>query len=763
MIPSINISGICTILLLLLVAAGPTGFGGEVLYEDAFANLDPSWGTTGDILSVNEGRLILKPPPNTSQPVLNQSHVFGDAEIAVEVMASDGDTGASGGLIFWAKDYSDFYCLCIRANGLFSIRRYVGDRWLKPVDWKESEAINKGIGQVNKLRVITASGQVTAYINDLQIVTLNGQAPRGGGCIGIWGTSTAGSQTIWQFANLRVIATSKAAPSPPPIPSTSPQPRRPVALRLRSSGTIGTEFASALCKDFLEHEGAKSVQRKPGTSGDEMELEAVLPAEPANPVVFEIRTHGSKTAFEDLATDACDVAMSSRRITDEEAERCARAGLGNLFSSECDHVFGLEWRRLYLYTSGNPQNKWTIRFIEFVCPKLEVFSLWTSRRESAALEALINAYQKVYPDVPVVNANDASATGSAAREVLQTRLAANNPPDTWQPHAGWELLHQYVEPGYCEPITELYDSAGWDKVFPRSLLDLVTKDGNIYAVVPGVHRGNVLWYNKRLLDRYRIHIADPMTFDEFFTACDKLKKAGISALGVGDLESWASAQVFENTLLGAIGPQGWTDLFNGRMRWDDPKIIKAMRYFLRMQRYLNADHSSLTWDQAVKKLMDGKVAFSLMTDWAYGEFIKANLQAGVDFGWVCSPSSPGTNRSFMLVTDGFTLAKGAPHKEAAIAWLKSIASKEAQEAFSAREGCIPARTDVDRSRLDLYRQWSMTDFGRDQLVPSCVHGLAAPEAFKRALNDAVASFVADKDKNVYSFAAKLEQAAKKVR
>jgi hypothetical protein len=38
-----------------------------------------------------------------------------------------------------------------------------------------------------------------------------------------------------------------------------------------------------------------------------------------------------------------------------------------------------------------------------------------------------------------------------------------------------------------------------------------------------------------------------------------------AALGVGDSGIWASALLFENTLLGVVGPQGWTDLFDHKM------------------------------------------------------------------------------------------------------------------------------------------------------------------------------------------------------
>jgi glucose/mannose transport system substrate-binding protein len=918
-----------TLVALLLLPSILSVLAGEILYQDNFANLDQSWGTPSERLSVKDGKLTLKPAPNTAQSILNQSNVFDDADIRVEVTMPAGDANVPGGLIFWAKDQSNFYCLCIDAAGYFKISRYVTDRWLQPVGWIENEAINKGIGQVNRLRVVTKGHQATAYINDKQVATFNGQPPQGGGCIGVSGGSPENAQNIWQFANLQVIALQSPAGAPSPLavqpqppaaqpsptaveaqraPSLSQQPVSRVALRLHGSNTIGKELVPALCEEFLKFEGATSVERKPRQKEDETDVEAVLPNLSTQPLTFEVQAHGSKTAFEDLATGKCDIGMASRQITSDEARQCAQAGLGDMFSPACQIVLGLDgiavfvnksnpinaltkqqiadifsgkttdWsqvggnpgpinlyagdeksgtfdtfkslvlenrplstkalryengaklsdevaadtngigfagmtfvrgskplalseagagallptpftvaaehyplsRRLFLYVPANPRNEWTQKFVEFALSelggpskltatgffarkfvesaltKLEVFSWWTSGGEVAALDVLFDHYKKQYPGVGVINATVAGGGGSAARPILQTRLAVGNPPDTWQSHPGWELLGQYVKPNYCEPVTDLYQSEGWDKVIPKALVDMVTKDGNTYAVLTGVHHGNVLWYNKKILDQNGITVGDKMSFDEFFAACDKLKAAGISALGVGDSGIWASAQLFENTLLGVVGPQGWADLFSGKMKWDDPQVKQAMGYFARMQDYLNPDHATLSWDQAVQELMEGKVAFTSMGDWADGEFIKAGLKEKVDFGWV---NPPGTDGSFIIVADGFTLAKGAPHKDAAIAWLKSIGSKEAQEAFSPLKGSIPARTDVDKSKFDGYHQWSMKEFADDKLLPSCVHGEAAPAAFQEALNAAITSFMSDK--NADKFANTLVQTAEK--
>ena len=255
--------------------------------------------------------------------------------------------------------------------------------------------------------------------------------------------------------------------------------------------------------------------------------------------------------------------------------------------------------------------------------KLEVFSWWTSGGEAAALDALFTTYKKQYPGVEIINATVAGGGGSAARPVLQTRLAGGNPPDTWQSHPGWEMLGQYVEPGYCEAITDLYKSDGWDKAFPKGLVDLMTKDGKTYGVLAGVHRGNDLWFNKKLLEKNGITVGDKMTFDEFFAACDKLKAAVFPRSASAIPGSGLPPNCLKIPSRRGRS-QGWLDLFAGKMKWDDPKVKEAMKYFAKMQDYLNPDHSALSWDQAIGALIEGKVAFSSMGDWADGEFIKAN-------------------------------------------------------------------------------------------------------------------------------------------
>jgi glucose/mannose transport system substrate-binding protein len=375
---------------------------------------------------------------------------------------------------------------------------------------------------------------------------------------------------------------------------------------------------------------------------------------------------------------------------------------------------------------------------------LEVFSWWTSPGEAPALQALFDTFLAAHPGVEIINAAVAGGAGVHAIAVLQTRLQGNEPPDSWQTHIGRELIDQYVVPGYCEPITDLYTAEGWTDVMPAGLVEQATWESEQYSIPVGVHRGNGLWYNKQVMADNGIEVGDTMSIEEFMTAADTLQAAGIPALALAMKDTFPGAQLFENTLLGVVGPETYNSLFLGETPWDDQGVRDAADATAAMLEYVNEDFSALTWDQAVAMVIEGGAGFNSMGDWAYGEVVAKNAQDNI--GWV---SHPGTAGSFVLVVDSFTLPVGAPNAENARNWLTILGSKEAQEAFNPLKGSIPARTDANRELFSTYHQWSMDSFANDALVPSCAHGQASSPAFKQAFYDASTAFVTDKDVDTY--------------
>lgn len=372
--------------------------------------------------------------------------------------------------------------------------------------------------------------------------------------------------------------------------------------------------------------------------------------------------------------------------------------------------------------------------------KLEIFSWWTAGGEAEGLEQFFTVYKGQNAGVQIVNATVAGGAGANAKAVLKNRMLGGDPPDSFQVHGGQELIDTWVVPGKMAPITDVWEEQGWRDVYPEQLVEMVTHDGEIYSVPANVHRGNVLWFNKKVFADNNLEA--PQTFDEFFAAAEKLKAAGIAPLALGDKLKWEAAHLFEDVLLGSLGPDGYRGLWTGETAWDGPEVTQALETFDRMLDFVNEDHAAHTWDSATQLVLDGKAAMTVMGDWAHGYFLSKGSEPDVDYGWA---PAPGTDGSFMVVTDTFGLPKGAPHPNAARAWLEVVGSKEGQEAFNPKKGSICARTDCDMSVFDVYLRSSAEDFKSNELTPSEAHGSAAPEGFATEFNDIVASFVTNRD------------------
>lgn len=215
-----------SIMLLSVARSALACKGSQILFQDNFATLDPAWGAPNDKQSIKDGKLIIRPEVNQGWALINQGNIFGDMDACINVtMAKSDDASWGGGLVFWAKDYNNYYVLLATGDGQFSVRRYVNGTSSAAVDWRENSALKKGVGQANQLRVVTKGNQATAYINDTEVVTFNGEPPQGGGFIGVKGNSTGKSQIVWEFSNLKITNVS-AAPvanviTTPPVANTA--------------------------------------------------------------------------------------------------------------------------------------------------------------------------------------------------------------------------------------------------------------------------------------------------------------------------------------------------------------------------------------------------------------------------------------------------------------------------------------------------------------------------------------------------------------
>jgi glucose/mannose transport system substrate-binding protein len=366
--------------------------------------------------------------------------------------------------------------------------------------------------------------------------------------------------------------------------------------------------------------------------------------------------------------------------------------------------------------------------------KLEMFSWWTAGGEVDGLNAMYAVYKQKYPGVEIVNATVAGGAGVNAKAVLATRLATDDPPDSFQLHAGLEV-GKYEPTRYLQTLDSLYASEEWEKVFPKDLIALLKYKDHFWGVPVNIHRANVLWYNKKIFEDNKL--TPPTTWDEFFKTADMLKAKGVVPLIIGTKEGWEAGHTFETILAGTLGAEGYKGLWTGKTPWTDAKVTQALEIFKKMMSCANADHSALTWDAAAQYLADGKGAMFIMGDWADGWFT-SNKFTG--YGWAPVPATKGV---FVALSDSFAAARGARNQANLQNWLRVAGSKAGQEAFNPKKGSICARTDCDPKLFNAYLQSAMQDWSKDAIVPSVTHGAAAVETWATVYKSTLNTFATE--------------------
>ncbi|WP_436527352.1 ABC transporter substrate-binding protein [Actinoplanes sp. HUAS TT8] len=367
---------------------------------------------------------------------------------------------------------------------------------------------------------------------------------------------------------------------------------------------------------------------------------------------------------------------------------------------------------------------------------VEVFTWWAEGGEKAGLDALVARFDADCPGQRFENGAVAGGAGVNAKQELTRRMARHDPPDTFQAHAGAELL-DYIDAGQVEDLTAYYESWGLRDVLPAGLIDDLTVRGKIYSVPANIHRANVVWTNPAVLAGAGI-TTPPKDLPAFIDNLAKLKAAGVEApLALG--RDWTQLMLLEAVLITDLGPDNFAGLFTGRTDWRGAPVTKAVNDFTTLLGYGNLDRDTLDWPQAERLLIDGKAGYQLMGDWAAADLEAKNFPG---YGWF---TFPGNGNTFQWLADSFTLSTGASNITGTECWLKTVSSATGQQLFNEAKGSIPARVDVPSSGFSPYQQSAMTDWKSATQVPSCAHGSGCSQAWQSAVNAALRSYSTSPD------------------
>ncbi|GAB3692215.1 ABC transporter substrate-binding protein [Nocardiopsis oceani] len=374
--------------------------------------------------------------------------------------------------------------------------------------------------------------------------------------------------------------------------------------------------------------------------------------------------------------------------------------------------------------------------------QVEVFSWWTGGGEEAGLNALIEQFEEENDGVEFVNAAVAGGSGTNAQAVLEGRLQSQDPPDSFQGHAG-ASLQDYIEAGYLAPLDDFFNDQGLHEALPDQLVEQISYDDSVYSVPVNIHRSNVMWFNPSLLDEAGVD-GTPETLDELVEALEAVD-AETDAIPMAVGAQWTVDHLLESVLLGSLGTDAYNELWEPGAAWDTPEVAEALETFDEVMSYTQEESAAEDWQEASRRVSEGEAAFNIMGDWAAGYFDELGAVPGEDYEWA---ASPGTDGTYMWLSDSFTLPEGAPNEEQALSWLELVASQEGQDIFNPLKGSIPAREDADPANYadSPYLDEALTEWQADpELAGSFWHGVTVGNRWQNDIDTAVGLYLQDGD------------------
>ena len=199
------------VVLAIALSAGLCGAavacqGSQVLFEDGFETLAPTWGNADDAFFLEDGQLTIMPGYDEYYASLSTMGTYEDIDycLNLEAIKADPEGNSFAGLLFWAIDYDNYYYIMITAEQSIGVFRRQRGRVLPQLRWTRLESLKPGNGVVNEIRVVTVGDRATIYVNGALYGSLRGQPPADGQQIGVRATSPRNERAVWAFDDIKV-------------------------------------------------------------------------------------------------------------------------------------------------------------------------------------------------------------------------------------------------------------------------------------------------------------------------------------------------------------------------------------------------------------------------------------------------------------------------------------------------------------------------------------------------------------------------------
>jgi multiple sugar transport system substrate-binding protein len=294
----------------------------------------------------------------------------------------------------------------------------------------------------------------------------------------------------------------------------------------------------------------------------------------------------------------------------------------------------------------------------------------------AAVQAIVDYCQEQAGITVKVNVNDHNTFQNQISSYLQ-----GTPDDVVKWFAG-NRVRFFAAQGLLTPIDDVWAEIE-QYMTPGLKAASLGTDGKAYFV-PVYNYPWVVLYRKSLFEEKGYTI--PKTIEEFKALGDKMKADGLVPLAFGDQDGWPAMGTFDILNMRLNGYDFHIGLMEGTEKWNDPKTKAVFEYWRDLLPYFQEGAPGRTWQDAAKAALVDKIAGMYFL----GTFaVEQAGEFGTDVGFFPFPllgTEFDSENAIDAPIDGFMLSANPKNPDAAKAFLKCVATPEAQVAYVTSPG-----------------------------------------------------------------------------
>jgi alpha-glucoside transport system substrate-binding protein len=204
---------------------------------------------------------------------------------------------------------------------------------------------------------------------------------------------------------------------------------------------------------------------------------------------------------------------------------------------------------------------------------VNVIGTWGGDEQTAFLKMVAPWEQQTGAKVKYTGTRDINT-------VLTTGVASGVLPDlAGLPGPG--QMAEYAKDGVLQPLDNVLDMSAYNADTAPSLTALGKSDGKTYGVFIKAAIKGLIWYDPKVHD-YSAN--PPKTFDDLMAqgATNQGQSKALWCLGIesGAASGWPGTDWIEDLVLRTAGPDVYTQWYEGKIKWSDPRIKQAFQMYV---------------------------------------------------------------------------------------------------------------------------------------------------------------------------------------